>query len=100
MIQRATTRCLDLPIDGLHCTSCTPYIEYALQDVDGVIAVRGSLGTQQATLAYGPASVEVPILCRTTKDTRQPLGLSHRRGGDQHALDGCRDGMGSAFVAS
>src|SRR5712691_4443015 len=64
-----------IPIKGMHCAGCVATIERALHRVAGVVEAHVNLGTEQATVAYVPTSVEVEALRQAiTSAGYEPLG--------------------------
>jgi Cu+-exporting ATPase len=53
---------LTLPVRGMHCAACVGKVERALGAVPGVDAASVNLATEQATIAFDPARVDVAAL--------------------------------------
>jgi Cu+-exporting ATPase len=51
-----------IPIQGMHCAGCVATVERALRRVEGVVEAQVNLATEQATVAYVPASTAVEAL--------------------------------------
>ena len=56
-----TSECL-LDITGMTCASCVRRVEKALVKVDGVHGASVNLATEEATVSFDPAAVDVPAL--------------------------------------
>jgi len=56
------TREISLPITGMTCASCVRRVERTLGKVVGVAEANVNLATEQATVTYDPAQVELPDL--------------------------------------
>ncbi len=64
-----------IPIKGMHCAGCVATIERALHKVAGVVEAHVNLATEQATVAYVPASVDVDALRQAIQSAGyEPLG--------------------------
>jgi Cu+-exporting ATPase len=58
----AATREVSLPISGMTCASCVRRVERTLGKVAGVASASVNLATEQATVAYDPAQVQLSDL--------------------------------------
>lgn len=58
----AATREISLPITGMTCASCVRRVERTLGKVAGVASASVNLATEQATVAYDPAQVQLAEL--------------------------------------
>lgn len=59
---------LVLPIEGMSCASCVANVEGALSSLPGVQQVRVNLATEQATVEYDPATVDVGAMRRAVEE--------------------------------
>ncbi len=50
------------PVRGMHCAACVGKVEKALGGVPGVESAQVNLATEQATIAYDPARIDVARL--------------------------------------
>src|SRR5215831_16098803 len=70
-----------IPIKGMHCAGCVATIERALHRVPGVVEAHVNLATEQATVAYVPASANVDTLRQAIQSAGyEPLGGQEEAG--------------------
>ena len=48
---------MDLPIEGMHCASCTMNVENFLIRLDGIFDVKADLTSQSARIRYDSSKV-------------------------------------------
>lgn len=44
-------------IDGMHCSSCSLDIDFALEELDGVISAKTNYARQKSEVSYDPTKV-------------------------------------------
>jgi len=64
----ATTKSLNLPVQGMTCASCVSHVEGALKELPGVSNVVVNLATNKASLSYDPARVTLTDMARAVDD--------------------------------
>lgn len=64
-----TTQTITFKVDGIHCPSCPRLIQMDLEDKPGVVAVNASLDTKLVVIEYDPASISVPELINSIKES-------------------------------
>ena len=64
----ATTKSLNLPVQGMTCASCVSHVEGALKALPGVSDVVVNLATNKACLTYDPARVTLADMTRAVDD--------------------------------
>jgi Cu+-exporting ATPase len=57
-----------LPVEGMTCASCVSHVQKALQDVGGVAEATVNLATEQATVRFDPALVQLGRLAGAVHD--------------------------------
>jgi copper ion binding protein len=62
MTTATTTEAIRIPVEGMTCQSCVGRITRTVRKVDGVEAVKVSLGDDSATVRYDPARVPVTAI--------------------------------------
>ena len=73
---------LTLNVTGMHCGSCVNHVESALKALPGVQRAAVNFATEQATIAFDPARVDVEILVSAVRnagyDARVAVPTSER----------------------
>ena len=89
-----TKRRLDLPIEGMTCSSCAVRVEKALNKLDGVVA-DVNFATERATVTFDPAAAEPDELVAAISSTGYSASLPAERGvtegGDETVTDPTAD---------
>lgn len=66
---------IELPIQGMSCTSCAAHIEKALQGLPGVQQATVNFATERATVKYEPTGTAPKALVETVRDAGYEVSL-------------------------
>ena len=82
---------ITLDVEGMTCASCVRRVERSLSRVDGVSQASVNLATEQATVSYDPASVDISALTAAVEKAGFGASVPQAResaGSAQHAQSG------------
>src|SRR6188472_4088712 len=77
---------LELPIEGMTCSSCAGRVEKSLNQLDGVEATV-NFATERATVSFDPARVEPEDLVGAVADVGYEASLPATAGGEDEAAE-------------
>ncbi len=77
---------VDLPIEGMTCSSCAGRVEKSLNRLDGVEATV-NFATERATVSFDPARVEPEDLVGAVADVGYEASLPVATGGEDEAVE-------------
>lgn len=70
------TQDLEFAVEGMTCASCVGRVERALQGLAGVQSVSVNLATERAAVRFDPATVDLPRILATVRDTGYTPGVT------------------------
>jgi Cu+-exporting ATPase len=82
----ATDERLELPIEGMTCSSCAGRVEKSLNKLDGVEATV-NFATERATVEFDPARVEPAQLLGAVEEVGYTASLPDAEGADHEATE-------------
>ena len=62
LVERATTKHVTMPIEGMTCASCVARIEKVVGRLDGVAEVSVNLATEKADVTYAPEKIRLSAI--------------------------------------
>lgn len=63
------TQTVTFKVADMHCPSCPRLIQLDLQELPGVVAANANLDTKLVVVEFDPASLSIPELVSSIKDS-------------------------------
>mgnify|MGYP001609631013 CR=1 FL=1 len=58
-----------LKIEGMHCSSCAMNIDFDLEDLDGVLAVKTSYAREETEVEFDPEKLQLEEILKQIQKT-------------------------------
>lgn len=87
VVETAPKGTMTLPIQGMHCASCSNNIEQMLNKLDGIYEASVNLATEKASISYDPSLIKLSAIKQSITDLGfTPLEMDASESVDENKL--------------